>query len=151
PLVGALEAAHETGVVHRDLKPDNVFLVETRGGDPVVKLLDFGLAKLVRDDARSNRTVSGVMMGTPRYMPPEQAIGQAVDRRADIYALGAMAFELFTRRSVFLAPTDVAMAAAHLYETAPRMSSLTPVPPALDDLVLAMLAKDPANRPSLDD
>ena len=149
PLARALEAAHEQGVIHRDLKPDNIFLVELRGEAPRVKLLDFGIAKLAREEHRMERTATGAMVGTPQYIAPEQAKGYAIDHRVDIYALGGILFELLTGRPPFVADNAMEMVAKHLMETPPRPSTLAHVPPELDDLVLRMLSKDPAGRPSL--
>jgi len=151
PLARALEAAHEKGIIHRDLKPDNIFLVETREGEPTVKLLDFGIAKLARTNApRLERTATGAMVGTPMYIAPEQARGHAIDHRVDIYSLGAIAFELLTGRTPFIADNAMEMVAKHLMEPPPTVASVWPnVPPALDEIVTRMLAKDANERPSL--
>ena len=151
PLARALEAAHEAGIVHRDLKPENVFLVKIREDVPQVKLLDFGVAKLNNSAHRMYKTNAGEVVGTPMYIAPEQARGGAgVGAQADIYALGAIAFELVCGRPPFLAGNTFEMITAHLMETPPVPSSLVAeLPPELDDLLLAMLAKDPAARPSL--
>src|SRR4029077_16195148 len=94
-IARGLEAAHAQGVTHRDLKPENVFLVHLAGGAPLIQVGDFGLAKFRADvDRRAERTQSGVAIGTPMYMSPEQMRGQGVDHRTDIYALGAVAYEL---------------------------------------------------------
>ena len=146
----ALEAAHEKGIVHRDLKPDNVFLCEVKGTLPNVKLLDFGIAKLVGGDARSERTRTGNLLGTPAYMSPEQARGQAVDHRTDIYALGCVAYEMFTGWLPFPADNAADMIAKHLFEHPPSALFRNPlVPSELDALVQHMLAKDPNARPTL--
>jgi serine/threonine-protein kinase len=150
PLVRALAAAHACQVIHRDLKPDNVFLVTVPGERHLVKLLDFGIAKLVRNDATSvASTASGVLVGTPLYAAPEQAKGLAIDHRVDIYALGGLVFELLTGRPPFSGTTAMEVIAKHLIEIPPRASALARVPRELDDLVFAMLAKDPAARPAL--
>ncbi len=151
PLARALEAAHEKGIIHRDLKPANIFLVEVRGEYPNVKLLDFGIAKLATNDVRVEKTTTGEIIGTPQYIAPEQARGREIDHRVDVYALGGMLFELLTGRTVFVGDNAADMIASHLTELAPRPSSLAPsVPPELDDLVVAMLAKEADKRPSLD-
>jgi eukaryotic-like serine/threonine-protein kinase len=154
-----LEAAHAKGVTHRDLKPENIYLVHMPGEPPMVKLLDFGLAKLradvgtdVGDDRdHSERTQSGVAIGTPLYMSPEQARGPDVDHRTDIYALGCVAYELVLGRSPFShAKTVPELWAAHLHMTPALPRSIWPeIPPPLDLVLFAMLAKDPAQRPTL--
>ncbi|MCX5745194.1 MAG: serine/threonine-protein kinase [Proteobacteria bacterium] len=147
----ALEAAHDKGIVHRDLKPDNVFLVEVKGDRPTVKLLDFGIAKLTgADSALSQRTQTGNMMGTPAYMSPEQARGYAVDHHTDIYALGAVMFEILTGEHVFPADNSADMIAKHLYEPPRSARAQNPaVPVVLDALITKLLAKEAAERPTL--
>ena len=150
PLARALQAAHDKGVIHRDLKPDNVFLVDLPDEPPRAKLLDFGIAKLARDDRRVEKTATGALVGTPQYIAPEQAKGYLVDPRADIYALGAMLFELLTGRPPFIADNAMEMVAKHLMEAPVSPSSLVRgISPELDDLVLRMLAKTPDGRPTL--
>jgi serine/threonine-protein kinase len=149
-LARALDAAHAKGIVHRDLKPDNVFLVAVRGEPPVVKLLDFGIAKLSFQDPAFERTAVGAMMGTPQYIAPEQARGVRIDGRADIYALGGILFELVTGRPVFFADNTPEVLMKHLTEPPPRPSQFARVPSELDELIVAMLAKEPEQRPSLD-
>ena len=100
-MADALGAAHDKGIVHRDLKPENVFLVERRAesGGVAVKVLDFGIAKLLADDGATHLTMRGMILGTPEYMSPEQCVGIAeIDHRADIYALGCILFEMLTGR-----------------------------------------------------
>jgi len=147
----ALEAAHDNGIVHRDLKPDNVFLVDVKGDAPQVKLLDFGIAKLLgQDGALTERTRTGNLLGTPAYMSPEQARGYAVDRTTDVYALGAMTFELLTGSMVFPAESPIDMIAKHLNEQPRPLRALNPqAPAALDAIVARMLAKLPHARPTL--
>jgi len=151
-LARALDAAHAKGVIHRDLKPDNVFLIEVPGEPPRVKLLDFGIAKLANDEHHVERTLAGEMVGTPQYVAPEQARGVVIDHRADIYSLGVVLYELITGQPPFQADNAAEMIAKHLIDPAPEPSLLrdeTPEP--LDDLVTAMLAKHPSGRPSLAD
>src|SRR5262249_42536495 len=97
----ALDAAHGKDIVHRDLKPDNVFLHRIDSGRVNVKLLDFGIAKLLRDKLTTEKTQTGNMLGTPRYISPEQARGVEVTHRSDIYSLGVMAYEMLTGRPPF--------------------------------------------------
>jgi serine/threonine protein kinase len=150
PLARALEAAHEKGVIHRDLKPDNVYLVDVRGEEPTVKLLDFGIAKLARNDHRVEKTATGAIVGTPQYIAPEQAKGYAIDHRADIYALGGIIFEMLTGRPPFVADNAMEMVAKHLMESPlPPSQFARGIPSELDELVLGMLAKQPEGRPSL--
>ena len=149
-LARALQAAHDKGVIHRDLKPDNVFLVELRDEPSQVKLLDFGIAKLAKSDHRVEKTATGAIVGTPQYIAPEQAKGYAIDHRVDIYALGGILFELLSGRPPFLADNAMEIVAKHLMETPVRVSTLVPdVPPQLDELIDQMLAKQPDRRPSL--
>jgi serine/threonine-protein kinase len=150
-ITGALAAAHDNGIVHRDLKPDNVFLVAVKGAQPQVKLLDFGIAKLTGAEGM-HRTQTGHMLGTPAYVSPEQARAHDVDHRTDIYALGAMLFELCTGHLVFAADNAADMIAKHLLEPPRSAAALNPaVSPALDALIARMLAKDAAARPQLDE
>ena len=140
-LAGALAYAHAQGVLHRDLKPENILL---RDGRHVIA--DFGLAQpLLDDDARITRP--GSIMGTPAYMAPEQLQGRSTDRRTDVYALGVMLFEMLTGTAPFgYSPRSASY--GNLNTPAPRLRSLDErVPPALDNLVAAMLAKDPSQRP----
>src|SRR5438552_1320569 len=138
----ALQHAHDCGVVHRDVKPSNVWLT----ADGTAKLGDFGLA-VARD--RSRLTVEGMMVGTVAYMPPEQALGRPPEARSDLYALGAMLYEMVTGRPPFLGDDAVAIISQHL-NTAPVAPSWhnAQVPRALEALILKMLAKAPEERPA---
>src|SRR5262249_11230088 len=99
-IADALDAVHEAGITHRDLKPDNVFLARERDGTYFPKLLDFGIAKLL-DEEVAHKTGSGIVLGTPRYMSPEQARGKRADHRSDIYALGVIIHEMLTGGPLF--------------------------------------------------
>jgi tetratricopeptide (TPR) repeat protein len=143
-VADALAAAHEEGVVHRDIKPDNVLI---SGNHAVVT--DFGVAKAVTaSSGGSNLTSLGVALGTPAYMAPEQAAADPhTDHRADIYGLGAMAYEMLCGRPPFVGATPQAVLAAHVSETPdPVTKHRDAVPPALAELVMRCLAKKPADR-----
>jgi serine/threonine-protein kinase len=148
-IAGALAAAHAKGIVHRDLKPDNIFLVpdpEVPGGERI-KLLDFGIAKLAGALPSRHKTQTGMMMGTPTYMAPEQCRGVAVDSRADLYALGCILFELCTGRPPFIGEGEGDVLVAHIHEPPPTIASLVDgVPEEIELLVQRMLAKSPADR-----
>ena len=142
-VCSGLSAAHDAGIIHRDLKPDNIFLVDRAGRRDFVKLLDFGVAKLMNatvDDASTFRSSVGMVVGTPDYMAPEQALGHAVDHRADVYALGVILFEMVAGRRPFVAKTAREVMVQHLTASVPRPSRLNPageVPEALEKLILA--------------
>ena len=147
-VAAALDAVHDAGITHRDLKPENVFLVKERDGSYFPKLLDFGIAKLI-DDETGQKTGSGVVLGTPRYMAPEQARGRRVDHRADIYALGIMTYEMLSGAPPFTGESAMDILYKHDHEEPPRLSVVCPdVPPEVDAAILAMLQKRPRNRPA---
>jgi len=165
-VLDAVLAAHRRGVVHRDLKPSNVMLIERDGDPDFVKVCDFGLAKdIERDsydpvnegdlalavDLASITTEHGHICGTPEYMAPEQARGEPVDERADLYAISVMLFQAVVGRPPFSARSPLAVVSLHLTATPPRPSELRPdlaIFPALESLILRGLAKDRAERPS---
>jgi serine/threonine-protein kinase len=149
----ALTAAHDAGVVHRDLKPDNIFLVAVKDDRPIIKLLDFGLAKLQGPSERGvERTRTGVVMGTPLYLSPEQARGDKIGPTTDIYSLGAVAYEMFTGEVPFTANSAVEIMTKHITDAPRPPQDLAPhLPRPLAALLVAMLEKDPAQRPSLKD
>jgi eukaryotic-like serine/threonine-protein kinase len=151
-IAKALQAAHEAGVVHRDLKPDNVFLAAIKGEKPQVKLLDFGLAKLTGTETQTfERTRTGVVMGTPLYLSPEQAKGAKIDAATDVYSLGAMAYEMLAGNVPFKADSAVEIMAMHISTPARPLSDVAAwIPTEINQLVLAMLAKDPRQRPAID-
>jgi serine/threonine-protein kinase len=147
-LCDALQCAHERGVVHRDLKPDNVFLV-TRGGKPhFVKLVDFGIAKLRGASVTSTgRTAAGLIVGTPEYMAPEQCDDGAIDARTDVYALGVMAYELLAGRLPFLGKTVTQLLLAHLQQQPPPLSQFArDIDAELERVIMKALVKAPADR-----
>ena len=144
----ALATAHDAGILHRDLKPSNVFLARRPGMPERAVLLDFGLAKLMEGE-HAKLTATGATMGTPMYMSPEQAQGLSVDRRTDVYALGAVLFECLTGRPPFDGPNVTAILAKVLTAPPPRLRDWNPeLPRALDDVVVRALAKDPSERPA---
>ncbi len=147
-IADALDAAHQADITHRDLKPDNVFLATQKEGGYFPKLLDFGVAKLV-DDELAHKTATGVAVGTPRYMSPEQCRGKSVDHRADIYSLGVLVHEMLTGKPLFDGDSAMDVLLKHTTEPPPPMSSCNPaLPVELDAPVLAMLAKRPNARPT---
>jgi serine/threonine-protein kinase len=148
-LALSLYAAHQRGVIHRDLKPENILVVpdsEVSGGERT-KILDFGIAKLLDTEVSRVRTQTGMMMGTPVYMSPEQCRGAGtLDHRSDIYSLGCVIFHLLTGRVPFDAQGTGELIVAHMRETAPPPSSLVPLAPEIDALVARCLEKEPDAR-----
>jgi hypothetical protein len=146
-VLAALEVSHEMGLVHRDIKPGNVML-NRRG---VVKVMDFGIARAMQSGVTS-MTQTGMVVGTPQYLSPEQALGRGVDARSDLYSVGIMLFELLTGRLPFDADSPLAIAYAHVQEEPVAPSSINQsVPPALDALIARTLKKNPNERfPSAD-
>ncbi len=145
----ALEEAHQRGLVHRDIKPSNLFLTKRGDGAPCIKVLDFGIAKAapMPGGERTTLTAPGMMLGTPAYMSPEQIEGQVeVDGRADIWALGASLYELVTGRLPFMDMSLVKLYAAIVNDAPAPPSSMAPVPPELDRVILRCLAKSRDDR-----
>ncbi len=141
-----LAEAHRLGIIHRDVKPGNLFLQS----DGRCVVLDFGLAKDLRGDQAL--TAAGSIIGTPAYMAPEQCRGQAATAKVDVYSLAVTLIELIVGKNPFLGSDVVETLRRHLDETPRRLDALLPsrVPPELGELVHRMIAKDPAHRPSLD-
>ncbi|QDE67414.1 serine/threonine protein kinase [Myxococcus xanthus] len=147
-LATALVAAHQAGVIHRDIKPDNIFLVDTGTEALQVKLLDFGVARLMHeDDATALGTESGAWVGTPSYMAPEQIRCRPVDGRADIYSLGACLYQMVTGQRPIDVADNVALLSAVLHNVpAPLSGVRTDVPDGFSQVVERTLKKDPAAR-----
>jgi serine/threonine-protein kinase len=145
-IAGALEAAHRRGILHRDLKPANVMVIRGGRGEspdsPAVKLLDFGLAKLIGADADATRTMDGAVVGTAAYMSPEQAQGLAVDARSDVFSFGAVLYEMLAGSRAFGGTTTVQVLNAVLREDPPPLSVL----PSIDRIVRRCLQKAPGRR-----
>ena len=152
-VCSAIHHAHERGVVHRDLKPDNIIVTESSDGSYAVTVLDFGIAKLLDDTSTngSNLTQTGVIVGTPQYMSPEQFRSAALDGRSDVYAVGIMLYELLSGRLPFVADSAISLALMQLNEAPPAFevdSLRVPVSPELRELVMRCLEKKPENRPA---
>ncbi|MFJ7038613.1 protein kinase [Streptomyces rochei] len=141
-VLAALEISHEMGLVHRDIKPGNVMMTK-RG---VVKVMDFGIARAMQSGVTS-MTQTGMVVGTPQYLSPEQALGRGVDARSDLYSVGIMLFQLTTGRLPFDADSPLAIAYAHVQEEPVAPSSVNrSLPPAVDALVARALKKNPNER-----
>lgn len=145
-VLDALEAAHAKGIVHRDLKPDNIFLIRKNPGKQYVKLLDFGVAKFTEEGLHSVSTTTGLPLGTPIYMSPEQCNGHRVDPRSDLYSLGVLMYQMFTGRLPFDG-TFMQVLAAHFIEEPTPPSRFTAIPRDLEEVILRCLKKDPDQRP----
>jgi serine/threonine protein kinase/beta-lactam-binding protein with PASTA domain len=142
PVLAALGAAHQAGMVHRDVKPENVLLTD----DGRVKVVDFGLARAIE---ATNQTRTGVMIGTIGYMSPEQVMTGGADVRSDVYAAGIMLFELVTGQQPYDGETPMSVAYRHVHDTVPPPSSVVPeVPPLIDTLVTHATARAPDDRPA---
>jgi serine/threonine protein kinase len=149
-VASALGAAHAKGIVHRDLKPDNIYIVRDPDLDDGerTKILDFGIAKLIGSELPGqSMTRTGAVMGTPPYMSPEQCKGAGtVDHRTDLYALGCILFEMVCGRAPFVAEGSGEIMAQHIFAPPPLPSSLRPVTPQLEQVILHALAKEPSQR-----
>ena len=146
---GSLAEAHENGIVHRDLKPENLLISSLKDGRDLVKLLDFGLAKLREGEERNEVTSSGTLIGTPYYMAPEVIRGQAADHRVDIYALGAVIYRSVTGTPPFTGNSPVAVLTRHITDELVPPSQRRPelgISPAIDRIVERAMKKDPADR-----
>lgn len=146
-IAAAVAAAHRAGIIHRDLKPTNIFLCDGPGISDFVKVLDYGIAKIVGDDAPGVATTTGVLLGTPGYIAPERMRSGPEDPRSDVYALGCIAWELLVGRPVFSADNGVLLLVKHFADPAARVRDFVDVPGALDVLVASLLEKSPLQRP----
>jgi serine/threonine-protein kinase len=142
-VASALAFAHEHGIIHRDVKPDNIMI----GPDGVVKVTDFGIARMVRPSASTTLTSKGLTLGTPLYMAPEQIEGNRVDGRADVYSLGAVLYAMVTGRPPFVSDDPITVAYKQVHETpVPAITFNPELPPDWDALIMRALAKDPEDR-----
>ena len=147
-ILRSLGEAHDTGLVHRDLKPDNVFLINHYGVPDFVKVLDFGIAKAIREDPEQ-LTQTGTVVGTPRYMSPEQAQGKPLDQRSDLYSLGVILYELLAGKPPFNDDVPVRLLMMHINDPPVSLNVIRPdVSAGLCDLVMELLEKEPTNRPT---
>lgn len=147
-IASGLASAHSIGVVHRDVKPENVMVVPGIDGAPLVKILDFGVAK-VSEAELEKLTQTGAMIGTPAYISPEQAQGLPVDARSDVYSLGCVLYELFTGVPPFHSSSLMEVVIMHVSADPPKPSIRAPdraIAPVVDDLIMRCLAKSPADR-----
>jgi serine/threonine protein kinase len=150
-IAGALAEAHDHGIIHRDLKPANILITDRSRVPDLVKVLDFGIAKIIHaaaDQTQSGLTRDGVIFGTPHYIAPEQATGGEIDHRVDLYSLGVIMFRLATGRLPFEGTAGMQVVLKHLRDQPPKPRTIDPsIPPALEALILACLSKDPSLRP----
>ncbi len=146
-VADGLSAAHELGLVHRDLKPDNVLITRKRDGKEIAKVVDFGIAKALSDSREDALTRSGLVIGTPEFMSPEQLLGDPVDARTDIYALGCILYQMLSGAKPFDADTREQMIRRRLHEPPPHVRDLvSSVPKRIDTLIAYMLARSTAER-----
>jgi serine/threonine protein kinase len=148
-LFYAMREAHEKGIIHRDIKPDNIFLAKHSLVEQYVKVLDFGIAKFIKnDDDKTALTKEGATIGTPLYMSPEQAMGKTISVESDIYSIGVLMYEIFTGSLPFNKKSYIAVLQAHLMDPPPAPSSIRDMDKELEDIILWTLNKKKSDRPS---
>ena len=146
----SLKEAHAAGILHRDLKPDNIFLIPGPDGKEHVKVLDFGIAKILDDGASESITKTGMVCGTPMYLSPEQAVGKPLDARSDAYSLGIILYEMLSGEPPFVDATPVGVLMKQVSEAPAPISARKPevkIPAALERFLMLVLSKDPDDRP----
>ncbi len=152
-ICGSLRDAHDNSIVHRDLKPENIMLCDRGGETDVVKVLDFGIAKILEDDGTDQRkalTKTGMVFGTPQYMSPEQIRGEQVDHRTDIYSLGVILYQMLAGELPFTADMPMGVLSKHLMDIPPPFATSRPgsdIPAAVEAIVMSTLAKTVDDRP----
>jgi len=147
-ICDALAAAHDVGIIHRDMKPENCYRIRRGSNSDFIKVLDFGIAKVTSEESEGggkNLTRTGMIFGTPEYMSPEQAKGERVDHRVDVYAVGIILYELLTGRVPFLADTFMGTLTKHMFEAPPAPAAVAPgvmIPPDAEAIILKALQKE---------
>ncbi len=151
-ILAALQAAHDMSLIHRDIKPENLFRISRMGSDDYLKVLDFGIAKVLAPEpgaSPSPRTLAGQVLGTPAYMAPEQCLGEPLDARADLYAVGVIAFQMLTGRTPFEGESRHEVMRAQLFSPVPPMIEVDPrleLEDSVEAVVRKALAKNPKDR-----
>ncbi|MCB9755708.1 MAG: protein kinase [Myxococcales bacterium] len=148
-ICNALDAAHAKGVVHRDVKPGNCVITRDGSGDELIKVVDFGIAKVIDDTESASITDTGVILGTPAYMSPEQSRGERLDARTDLYSLGVILYELVTGRVPFEADTKMGVLMAHILKPPPLPRLVAPdaeIPAEVETIIIKALSKSPEVR-----
>jgi serine/threonine protein kinase len=147
----SMAEAHNIGLIHRDVKPDNIFISDVYGERDFVKVLDFGIAKVVNDEDLANLTQTGFICGTPTYLAPEIAMGTSITPATDIYSIGVVAYQMLVGRPPFRADTPIAVVMKHIHDQVPPFAPDQPAPKGFQELIMEMLSKDPSARPATAD